>query len=140
VIARIPATLAARFTIWCFGIYSIIQGAGLIWGGRDRLGASSFTLMRSIPAAPLTWGFWALIAGVTILAASLTASWWARAWWLKLVGLLMLSTWATAFSVSSITGTLASSTGATTGGPTYLLIAFTSAIVIMVDEGRHADA
>lgn len=128
-ITRIPATPAARTTIWCLGIYAIAQGTWMTLDSPARLGGPAFTLMRELPHAHIIWGLWAFAAGVVILTGSRM-----RLWRLKGAGLLALSAWSTCLSVSALTASFTIPTSGTTGGPTYLLIAFLAAIVVAIDE------
>ena len=116
-------------------MYGIIQGVGMIAGGEQRLGGPAYLMMREVPHTALTWGLWVTIAGTLILTSSISAAWWHGAFWMKAIGLLMLSAWCTAFAVSASAATVTIKTAGSTGGPTYLLIAFTSFIVVVIDEG-----
>lgn len=128
-LARIRATPAARLTIWCFGAYGVLQGLWMALADPMRLGGPAYTLMRQVPHAHLVWGITLAVGGATILCGSLTFQ-----WRVKAVGLLILSAWCTCFAVSSLTATATMPYAGSTGGPTYLLIAFTSAIVIAINE------
>jgi len=97
--------------------------------GAHRIGGAAYTLMRELPNAHLVWGLWAFLAGVVILIGSRL-----RLWRLKAAGLLALSAWSTCLAVSATTASLTIPNSGTTGGPTYLLIAFLAAIVVAIDE------
>ena len=128
-----PATVPARFSIWAFVVYSLIQGAGIVIGGTVRWSAPSFTYLRDAPGAPASWG-WALMAfGMALGLASLLPS-----WWLKAASLLCIVIWSLLFASGAQYAASTIPTAATTGAPVYTLVALLAAILVAPDEARKA--
>lgn len=128
-----PGTVAARVCIWCFVIYSLWQGVGIIVGGAGRWSGPAYTYLLKVPYAPESWGWAIIFLGMLLGAASLTES-----WWLKAAALVGMVTWSLGFSVGAQLATVEVATAGTTGGPVYLLVACIAATLIAPDEARKA--
>ena len=128
---RIPSTPLTRAHIWVAGSYSLIQGLGILLGGDLRWDATTYSVVRTAPGAPETWGWGAILLGVLILTGSLL-----RRWRMKAVGLLGLSGWSLAFSYGFTVAIWRESTAATTAGVAYAYICVSTAILVWIDEAR----
>lgn len=126
---RVLSTPLSRASIWVTGVYAIVQGLIILLADPGRWGGPSFTILRQVPGAPYSWGLSALIFGLFILTGSLL-----QIWVVKAAGLLCLSSWALLFAAGSTAAVFAVPNAATTGGPTYVLIAVWTAILVWVDE------
>lgn len=131
---HIPATHAARATIWGAGIFGLAQGVGIILAGPDRWAGPSYTVIRQM-APPQVWGLVAIVAGALVLAGSI-----ARAFTVKAVGLYLLAAWCTAFAGGALAALATVATAGTTGPPTYLLVAYWAAVLTVIDERRRPPA
>lgn len=127
----VQASVPARFTIWAFGVYAIVQGVWVCLGGIGRWASPAFGMIRQVPGSPYTWGIPLAVFGVVVLTASLLGR-----FWLKAAGLLGISVWAFAFGVGAVGAITMSPTASTTGGPTYLVISVVTAILIPIKERR----
>ena len=116
-------------TIWSVGGFAIVQGLGMIWGGPHRWLGPAYAVVRQAPGSPYTWGAALVLFGCLTLSGSVL-----RRWRVKAAGLLGVSLWSGTFSIGAFAATLTDPDAGTTGGPAYLLIAFSSAILIHVDE------
>src|SRR5690349_2034621 len=68
---RVPATIPARFCIWVFGIYGIVQGLIVVaFADTVRFSSPGYAVMRQAPGGMLTWGVVLTLAGVAVLAGS----------------------------------------------------------------------
>lgn len=128
---RIPATPLGRSMIWLAGVYAVIQGSGMVAGGVDRWSGPSFVVVRQVPGSALTWGAAVALLGLVVVAGSLS-----RSFHLKAAGLGGLAVWSGAFGAGTLVATMTVPTAATTGGPTYFLIAIALSSLIAVDEGE----
>jgi drug/metabolite transporter (DMT)-like permease len=129
-IPHVPATILARFTIWCAGSYGVIQGVGIMATDAQRWSGPAYTTLRAL-ADPSMWGIAILIFGVAILIGSAM-----RIFWLKGIALFGVSIWSTLFSFGVINAMTHIPTVGTTAGPAYLYIACATAVLICVDEKR----
>lgn len=130
----VGATILAKLTIVGVGVYSVIQGIGIIVGGPARFGAPTYANLRLVPVEPAyLWGSLVLIFGALILAGSLFM--W---WWVKLVGLVGLALWLLLLANGAWDSLRIPTTG-TTAAPTYLLVAYLCLVLVFVKE-RRTDA
>ena len=129
----VPASPAARLTIWAVGAYAVWQGQGIMAGGVERWASPSFAVLRSVPNPTVTWGCLLIVVGLVVLVASAL-----RWWWLKLAGMVGFATWSTLFAIGALRAAELFPTVASTGGRTYCLIAALAVILIWVDEARPA--
>lgn len=126
----VKATILARSTIWCYGIYAVVQGILLIWSADERFQADSYAVLRAITGGMNTWGILVLACGVSILYGSLR-----RQFWVKTAAMAGLSLWFSAFAFGQLTAVLESPVAAPAGPATYFLAAFASSVLLLVDEG-----
>lgn len=128
--AHLPASPAARMTIWVLGVYGIVQGLLIIMSRPDRWRGPSFTTLNDLPGAPDSWGWSVMLFGLLILVGSAT-----HRWRLKGLGLILLSSWSFVFAAGLFYATTVQPTAPTTGGPTYTLLGVWTALLTLVDEG-----
>lgn len=103
------------------GTYAIINGLGIIIGGRRRWeGNPALEAALSFPAAPASWGFVALSLGVLTMVGTFTRS------SLAMYGCWGIAMWAAFFAFTLTVSAFASPAAATTGPPTYTLVALIS--------------
>jgi hypothetical protein len=128
----VASTILARLTIWVVGVYAIVQGAGIIWGGRDRWSSPSYAVALHMPYAPTSWGVALILAGLLTLVGSL-----ARRWRVKAAGLVAIAIWSWFFGRATFAAALQSPLAGTTGPIVYWKDALVVGILIMVDERRR---
>jgi uncharacterized membrane protein len=126
---RQNANPLSRTTIWVFGCFAVVQGAGIVTGGPDRWQSPGFTVLRQVPHSTQVFGWSAVLLGVAILVGSAT-----RTALLKGVGVFLLSVWSLSFAVGSFIATATVPAAATTGGPVYLAVSMALVPLIFVDE------
>lgn len=128
----VTSTILSRMTIWVVGAYALVQGIGIIDGGRIRWAGDAYAVARQVPGAPLSWGVALIAFGVLTLVGSFT-----RHWWTKTVGLGGLAAWSIFFGFGALFAALQTPTVGTTGPPVYFKDAFVLCILILVDERRR---
>ena len=107
--------------------YAILQGCGIVLGGRDRWGSQALRIALAVPGAPASWG-WVLL-GLGVLALALTFHRRSRG---VLFAMLGIASWSMFFAVA-LTPTVVEngSRVATTGPLTYAFIAVTACVLGM---------
>lgn len=128
----VRATILARISIWVFGGYAIVQGAGILSGGGHRWDGPAYVVLKLAPGGHAFWAFLIIAFGVVTLVGSLT-----RVWWLKAVGLGGVVAWSFCFAFGTFAAMFGSPIAGTTGGPVYLKDALMAAVLILVDEDRR---
>lgn len=142
--ARTKASIPARFSTALVAMYALVQGVLIAWGGIERWSGPSFTVIRQLPGSPYSWAAALVLFGLLVAASSLlqlrihSQRGELRLWWLKAFGLLGVSVWSWLFGLGAFSATFTVPEAATTGGPVYLLVSAWSAILILIDEGRHS--
>lgn len=131
---RVQSTPLSRATTWAAGAYSLLQGAGIIWGGNPRFSGVTYSIVREVPGGAYSWGVVAVILGMVILAGSVF-----HLWRVKAVGLLGMSGWSLSFAYGFLFATFTQPAAATTAGPAYGYICVTTAILVWVDERRDVE-
>ncbi len=125
----VKATILARTTIWCYGIYAVVQGVVLAWAADERFQGDSYEVLRAVTGGMNTWGFLVLACGLAMLFGSLR-----RQFWTKTVGVAGLSLWFGMFAFGQLWGVLASPNAAPAAPATYLLLACGSSVLLLVEE------
>jgi hypothetical protein len=126
---RVPASTLSRRTIRGAGWYAIIQGAGILAGGAGRWASPTYTLLKSVPGAPASWGGAVIGFGVTILIGSYT-----RRWLVKSTGMFLLCAWHVCFATGALVAAFQFPGAGSTAAPIYYLVAYWTAALIWVDE------
>lgn len=131
-VPRIPASNAARATIWVVGMSAgILQGLLILLGGPERWTSPTLLVLAEFPGGPDAWGAFAWGFGLAIVGGS-----WARLFYLKALGLVGLSIWCFAFATGAFKAALYDG-GGTTAGPAYLCLCVVCAILITLDETKR---
>ena len=76
---RTEATLNPAIGQWALqavtrllGTYGIVQGLGILVGGKRRWYGPSYSAALNVPGAPQSWGFAILLLGLLLLIATYT--------------------------------------------------------------------
>lgn len=128
---RVPASVAARFTIWLYGIYGLMQGIAILRADPIRFAGPGYLNLREWAGAMTSWGAVAVLLGVAILVGSIS-----RRYWLKTLGVLGMSTWLALFGYGAWAAVIASPLAGPTGPAIYFLASLVCAALMLHDESR----
>lgn len=129
---RVPATPMGRLTIWAIAIYSLVQGAGITIGGAVRWTSPAYSIVRSLPGAPASWGVALFAGGIIIMVGSAL-----HRFHVKAFGLTLVAIWSFCFAVGAQWATWIIPTAGTTGGPAYFLHFVAALAVLFIDETKR---
>jgi hypothetical protein len=122
------AQWAVRFIARVGGLYAVVIGLGILFGGRTRFAAPAYQVALHVPGAPWSWGVLVLVSGLTITAGTLIAKPRVTA-----AGAFLGTIWALMFSAPFALALIRTETANSTGVWSYLFIA----VVFMVIAGVH---
>jgi hypothetical protein len=104
--------------------FGLIVGALILVGGEKRFSSEALSAALAYPGAPESWGWVALLSGITGLVCSALARHWG-VWW----SLMVLSVWSFFFAVSFAEAALENEQTPLTGVAVYAYVAVTSLVL-----------
>ena len=130
---RVPATIPARFCIWIFGFYGIIQGLVVVaFADTVRFSGPGYAVIRQAPGGMLTWGVVLTFAGVAVLTGSML-----RNYAVKTIAMGVISAWNFAFGAGAIAAAVIAPNAGPTGGAAYMVLALVAAVLTVIDEKKR---
>lgn len=110
-------------------VYAMVQGAGIIAGGRSRWLSKALALALAVPGAPASWGWALLLLGLTAMVGTLLGFTLRRAR-ILLLACWGIGAWSCFFAIALLPSIVAhGSKVATTGSPTYVFVGVSACLL-----------
>lgn len=115
---KIAATVVGRRFIQATGVYGVIVGSLILWGGDSRFHGPTLGVLADW-ASYVVWGYIPIACGLTILFASATYN-----WRVKFIGLAVMAGWTTAIGTGAAGAVLLLQQAGVVAGPTFFFVTF----------------